>query len=184
MKIRVFLFIAFLAFSSIVKAQADPEIIQPILARPIQSPAVVTYQLQRFLETKVPPLPVPTSGAAWTAEAQSIREHLVNDVIFHGWPREWIDSPPHFEDLGRIPTAKGYTLHKLRYEIVPGFYSTALLYAPESLTGRVPAVLDVMGHFSAGNKEEFEQKLCIKQAMNGMIALNLEWINMGSWKRR
>jgi cephalosporin-C deacetylase-like acetyl esterase len=71
-------------------------------------------------------------------------------------------------------------LRKLRYEIVPGFYTTALLYEPQPLRGRVPAVLDVMGHFTElGNKVEFEQKFCINQALKGMIAVNPEWIGMG-----
>ncbi len=129
---------------------------------------------------RVPPLPTPSSAGQWTAEGQRIRRHLVQDVIFHGWPRQWVNSPPQFEDLGTVPAGKGYQLHKLRYEIVPGFYSTALLYEPDPLKGRVPAVLDVMGHFpEQGNKIEFEQKLCINQALKGMIALNPEWIGMG-----
>ena len=169
----------------VLKAQADPEIVQPILSRQLQSPQVVTYQLQKFLQTKVPPLVVPASAEQWTAEAQRIRRHLLDDVIFHGWPREWVNSPPHFEDLGTLPSGKGYKLRKLRYEIVPGFYSTALLYEPDNVQGKVPAVLNVMGHFlDAGNKEEFEQKLCINQALKGMIALNLEWIDMGELNTR
>ncbi len=84
-----------------------------------------------------------------------------------------------------LPAGKGYKLRKLRYEIVPGFYSTALLYEPENMQGKVPAVLNVMGHFyPAGNKEEFEQKLCINQALKGMMALNLEWIGMGELNTR
>ncbi len=161
------------------KAQADPEIIQPILTRQLQAPQVVTFQLQQFLQTKVQTLVVPPSAESWTAEAQRIRQHLLNGVVFHGWPREWVTAPPHFEDLGAVPSGKGYTLRKLRYEIVPGFYSTALLYEPENLNGRAPGVLNLMGHFASGNKEEFEQKLCIKQALSGMVALNLEWIGMG-----
>ncbi len=179
MKSYTLLLAAILLGAATVKAQADPEIIQPILTRQLQAPQVVTFQLQQFLQTKVQTLAVPPSAEMWTAEAQRIRQHLLNDVVYHGWPREWVTSPPHFEDLGQVPTGKGYTLHKLRYEIVPGFYSTALLYEPENLNGRAPAVLNVMGHFAAGNKEEFEQKLCIKQALDGMIALNLEWIGMG-----
>ncbi len=36
-----------------------------------------------------------------------------------------------FEDLGVIETGRGYRMRKLRYEIVPGFQSTAILYEPE-----------------------------------------------------
>jgi len=166
-------------------AQSDSEVIEPILSKQLQSPQVVTYQLQKFLEARVPALVVPASAEQWTSEAERIRRHLLEDVIFHGWPQEWVNSPPHFEDLGPLPAGKGYKLRKLRYEIVPGFYSTALLYEPENTQGKVPAVLNVMGHFpAAGNKEEFEQKLCINQALKGMMALNLEWINMGDLNTR
>jgi dienelactone hydrolase len=180
MRSRILLALAILASAAALKAQADPEIVQPILSKQLQSPAVVTYQLQKFLEGKVPPLTVPANAEQWTAESERIRRHLLDDVIFRDWPREWVDSAPHFEDLGYIPSGKGYKLRRLRYEILPGFYSTALLYEPESMNGKVPAVLNVMGHFyPAGNKEEFEQKLCINQALKGMMALNLEWIGMG-----
>ncbi len=182
MRTAKLLALAILIGSSTLKAQADPDIVRPILTKQLQSPQVVTYQLQKFLEAKVPPLVLPASAEQWTLEAQRIRRHLLDDVVFHGWPQEWVNSPPHFEDLGALPAGEGYRLRKLRYEIVPGFYTTALLYEPADLQGKVPAVLDVMGHFAAGNKEEFEQKFCINQALKGMMALNLEWINMGDSK--
>jgi hypothetical protein len=180
MKSHLLLALATLMSAANLAGQADPGIIQPILARQLQSPQVVTYQLQQFLEAKVPALAVPPSAAQWTAEEDRIRRHLLDDVVFHGWPQDWVNSPPHFEDLGALPAGRGYTLHRLRYEIVPGFYSTALRYAPETISGRAPAVLNLMGHFvGTGNKEGFEQKLCINQALKGMIALNLEWMGMG-----
>jgi len=179
-KSHLLLALAILMSAANLAGQADPGIVQPILSRQLQSPQVATYQLQQFLEGKVPALVVPPSAAQWTAEQERIRRHVLDGVVFHGWPQDWVSSPPHFEDLGALPAGKGYTLHRLRYEIVPGFYSTALLYAPETVPGRVPAVLNVMGHFPGmGNKEGFEQKLCINQALKGMIALNLEWIGMG-----
>ena len=185
MKSYTLLALAILMSAGILRPQADPEIVRPILSRQLQPAAVVTYQLQQFLQAKVPALVVPAGADEWTAEAQRIRRHLLDDVIFHGWPAEWVNSPPRFQDLGALPAGKGYTLHRLRYEIVPGFYSTALLYEPEAMPGRVPGVLDVMGHFVGnGNKEPFEQKLCINQALKGMIALNLEWLGMGELNTR
>jgi len=179
MKSRSSLVLAIFLSAMFVKAQADPVVIQPILSEQLRSQQVVTFQLRQFLEKKVPMLPKPTSAEQWTAEAQRIRQHLLNDVVFHGWPKEWVSSQPRFEDLGPLPSGRGYKLRRLRYEIVPGFYSTALLYEPETIQGRIPAVLDVMGHFDLGNKEEFEQKMCINQALKGMIALSPEWIGMG-----
>lgn len=163
-----------------VSPQAVPEDIQPMLTQPLQSPEVTTFQLQQFLIERAPKLPASSSSAQWTREADSIRQRLLHSVIFHGWPAQRVSSSPEFQDLGSVPTGHGYQLHKLRYQIVPGFYTTALLYEPEPLKGRVPAVLDVMGHFPwLGNKVEFEQKFCINQALKGMIALNPEWLGMG-----
>jgi hypothetical protein len=164
----------------IVKSQAVPEDIEPILSQPLQYRQVVTFQLQRFLIRRAPRLPSPSGAAQWTQDAERIRQHLLRDVIFHGWPPQWVSSPPEFQDVGSVPTSKRYQLHKLRYEIVPGFYTTALLYEPQPLKGRVPAVLDLMGHFfKLGNNIEFEQKFCINQTLKGMIALNPGWIGMG-----
>ncbi len=60
-------------------------------------------------------------------------------MVFHGWPDEWVNSPPKFEDIGVIETGQGYRLRKLRYEIVPGFQSVAILYEPERLQGKLAA---------------------------------------------
>ena len=65
----------------------------------------------------------------------------MNDVVFHGWPKDWVESAPKFEDVGVIETGHGYRIHRLRYEIVPGFFSAALLYEPERINGKIPAKL-------------------------------------------
>ncbi|HEX5481767.1 MAG TPA: hypothetical protein VFZ08_03990 [Terriglobia bacterium] len=165
---------------TLARAQTDADDIEPILKQQLQSPKVVTFQLQQFLQQRVPKLQVPSSAEAWTAEAQQIRRRILQDVVFHGWPSGWINSPPHFEDEGTIASGHGYELHKLRYEVVPGFYAAALLYEPDHLSGKAPAVLNVMGHFGElGNTVEFEQKFCINQALRGVIALNPDWFGMG-----
>ena len=61
-----------------------------------------------------------------------------------------------------------------------GFLSTAILYEPEKLVGKVPAILNVNGHvFAPGKAIEYKQKRCINFAKRGIIALNLEWLGMG-----
>lgn len=161
-------------------AQSAAEQAAAVLKQPVQSPQIVTYQLQSYLRARAAPLPTPASAGAWTIEERRIREHVLKDVVFHGWPDEWVNSRQHFEDLGEIPSGPGFRRRKFRYEIVPGFYTTAVLYEPRPLKGKVPAVLDLMGHFtSSGKAEEFEQAFCINQALRGMIALNLEWLGMG-----
>src|SRR5437868_6595840 len=90
------------------------------LGATLETPDVVSFQMRQYLYRKIPKLSVPSSAQQWTAETERLRKHLL-EVIFHGWPKEWIDSAPSFEDLGVIETGQGYRMRKLRYEIVPGF---------------------------------------------------------------
>jgi len=180
MKLMRLLLISFLLSGAVAFSQTEPDTVKPILKRPLQSKEVATFQLQQFVLKHAPKLPQPASAVQWTAEASQIRQRVLSEVVFHGWPKDWVNSPPQFEDLGTLPSGKGFQIHKLRYEIVPGFYTVALLYEPETLTAKMPAVLNTMGHYGAlGYAPAFEQKLCINQALRGIIALNPEWIGMG-----
>jgi hypothetical protein len=100
----------------------------------------------------VPPLVLPSSAEQWDKEAAKIRARELS-TMFHGWPQQWVDSPPKFEKVSVIERP-GYRIIKLRYEIVPGFYSAALLYEPEHLSGKAPAILNVNGHGPGGKAVE------------------------------
>src|SRR2546422_6364789 len=126
-------------------AQTEPRYLEDILKEEVLPPGVALFQLRQYILNRVGKLPTPSSAAEWTSESKRIRDRILRDVVFHGWPKEWVDSPPKFEDLGIIP-GNGYQMRKLRYEIVPGFQSTAILYEPLNLRGKVPATLNVNGH--------------------------------------
>lgn len=161
-------------------AQAEARHLAPILEQPILRPETVGAEWQRYLIRKVPPLPKPASAGEWTRQAAELRRRLLDEIVFHGWPRQWVEAPAKFEDLGLLPAGKGYRMRKLRYEIVPGFYSTAILYEPEKIAGKMPAILNVNGHVGPpGKSVEYKQKRCINQALRGIVALNLEWISFG-----
>ncbi len=156
-------------------AQATGDIVDPLLKQPLQSSSVVEYELQHFLLKHVPPLVLPPNASQWTADEKTLRAHELS-VIYHGWPQEWIDAAPKFEQVG-VLQRKGYRIVKLRYEIVPGFESVALLYEPDHMSGKMPAILDVNGHGAGGKAVEQKQKRCINQARRGIIALSIEFIN-------
>lgn len=159
----------------------EEDYITPVLKYQILPPEVAEFQVRQYLLNQVAAPPqVPTTPQAWTSEAARLRRHLVDDVAFHGWPREWVDAAPRFEEIGVIETGGGYRIRKLRYEIVPGFYSTALLYEPEHPSGKMPAILNVHGHVGAvGKAIEFKQKRCIQYAKHGIAALSLDWFLHG-----
>jgi dienelactone hydrolase len=168
----------FLAGAAI--AQSDPEQVGAILGEEILPPSVAVFQVRQYLLGRVAPAPLATTAEQWTGQARRLRQHLLDHVVFHGWPEEWVNAPPKFEDLGVMETGEGYRLRKLRYEIVPGFQSVAILYEPENLQGKVPAILNVNGHVGPrGKAVEYKQKRCINFAKHGMMALDVEWLAFG-----
>ncbi len=169
----------FASFTSPLWGQAEAEYLQPILNQEILPSQVAVFQLKQYILNRVAKPPAPAGAEDWTAEAARLRKRLLNDVVFHGWPREWVEAPPKFEAVGVIP-GNGYRIRKLRYEIVPGFQAVALLYEPENLRGKVPGILNVNGHVGPpGKSVEYKQKRCITFARHGILALNLEWFFFG-----
>lgn len=158
--------------------QTNASRVRGILDAQILPPDVATFQLRDYVVRRAEKLPEPTNAAQWTRSAQQMRQAILDEAVFHGWPQEWVTAAPKFEETGVLP-GKGYRIRKLRYEIVPGFYGAALLYEPENLSGKVPAVLNVTGHGAPGKAFEFKQKRCITYAQNGVMALNLEWFSYG-----
>ena len=95
-------------------------------------------------------------------EAARIRAHLLNDVIFHGWPKEWVDAQPRFENRRHYRNRQRLHNYQTALEIVPGFFSSALLYEPQNMNARMPAILNVNGHVGPlGKAVEYKQKRCI-----------------------
>ena len=159
--------------------QTTAHSVESVLEERIQPSNVTTFQLQSYLAKRIPKLAPPIGSNQWSSEEARIRKHVLEDVAFHGWPREWIDSAPRFQERDVMESGKGYRLRKLKYEIVPGFESTAILYEPQKIGGKAPAVLNVIGHEVAGNAAEYEQKRCINFAKRGIFALSLSWVGFG-----
>jgi len=169
--------------AQLAHAQSDPSRLAEVLGEEVVPAQVAVFELKEHLIRRVANPPSPASAAQWTAEAQRLRARLLA-TAFHGWPQEWVNASPKFEDLGVFATGKGYRMRKLRYEIVPGFQSTAILYEPENLEGKVPAILNVNGHDPLGKAAEYKQKRCITFAQHGILALNVEWLEMGELRQK
>jgi len=160
-------------------AQAIADSVAPLLEKPVQPTAVTAFQLQAYMMKHIAKPAVPATAAQWTAEAQKLRKHILEDLAYHGWPQDWIHSAPQFVQTDVIETSHGYRIRKFRYQVVPGFESTAILYEPQNISGRVPAILNLVGHDALGNAAEYEQKRCINFAKQGILALSLGWPGFG-----
>ncbi len=157
--------------------QATTSIITPLLQQHLQSNALTTSELRHFMLKHVQPLALPANTEQWDAEEARIRTQELS-VIYTGWPKAWIDSAPKFERIGEI-SGRGYRIVKMRYEIIPGFESVALLYEPDHMSRKMPAILDVNGHGAGGKAVEQKQKRCINQARRGILALSIEFLDYG-----
>jgi dienelactone hydrolase len=159
--------------------QTTEATLHSLLAQPVEPASASALQMEQYLSHRITPLPSPKSASDWADQEQRLRKHVLDDIAFHGWPGEWVQSAPNFQEAGVIESGNGYRVRKFRYEIVPGFAATALLYEPEKMNGRVPAILNVIGHEPMGNAAEYEQKRCINFAKRGIVALSLGWVGFG-----
>jgi len=79
-----------------------------MLKEEILSPDVAEFQIRQYLVNRIAAPPqVPSSPQEWTSEAARLRHHLLQDIAFHGWPREWVEAEPKFEEVGVIETGAG-----------------------------------------------------------------------------
>lgn len=116
----------------------------------------------------------------WPKISESLRQRLLDEVVFRGGAKQWQGTPTNVEWFETIEAGGLYTIRKLRFEAVPGFWIPALLYEPTSTSSeKVPCVLSVNGHEATGKSTPYKQVLDINLVQRGMVVLDLEWIGMG-----
>jgi hypothetical protein len=165
-----------------VGADGRSDFVEAMLARPIINPETGLDEVRAFCESKVPKMSEVKDLANWEALADRMRRETLDKVVYRGEAKKWRDAPTRVEWQETIEGGPGYRIKKLRYEIVPGFWVPALLYEPEKLEGKVPAVLNFDGHDPQGMFADYKQIRCINLAKRGVIALNVDWIGMGQLK--
>ena len=80
-------------------------------------------------------------------EVEARREELTFNLRMAAGLYPWPEKTPlnvRTEDAGDYA---GYSVKKIMYESMPGFWSTGNLYLPNPLNGKHPAILYSMGHF-------------------------------------
>jgi dienelactone hydrolase len=150
------------------------------ITAPLVDRAEAHGQIYQEIMTRIPAATCPDTADAWTEQARDLRRRVLDEVVYKGTPAEWIDAKPEVKWLDTIETDQGYKIRKLLYEGYPGLWIPALLYEPNVLSGKVPAVYNTNGHVGAEGKAiGYKQLRCINLAKRGMLALNPEWIGMG-----
>jgi dienelactone hydrolase len=168
---------ALLLLASSVRAD-DAADLKKLLATPILNPRQTLLEVREYLDAKVPRLPEATTAEAWEKETARLQKEVLEKVVFRGEAAKWKDAKCEVVYSEGF-AGEGYTVKKLRFEIIPGFWVPALLYVPEKLEGKAPVVLAVNGHDRAGKAADYKQIRCINLAKRGVIVLNVEWLGMG-----
>ncbi len=165
---------------SLTSAYGALEILRKILEQPLLPELRAHMEMQDFLKDRIPEIDLVSMAEGWESKASKLREQVLKEIIFSGVPKDWYLGNPEVVWSDVLETGKGYIIRKLRYEALPGFWIPALLYEPEKLEGKVPAVLNVNGHVGPPGKAiDYKQLRCINLAKRGMLALNPEWLRFG-----
>jgi cephalosporin-C deacetylase-like acetyl esterase len=102
---------------------------------------------------------------------QSVREKILK--IMGGLPD--YKGPLNPRITGRIQN-EAFTIEKVIYESLPGFFITANLYRPNK-PGRYPGILLQSGHIQEGKPES--QRLALNLALKGFVVLAFDPIGQG-----
>jgi pimeloyl-ACP methyl ester carboxylesterase len=103
---------------------------------------------------------------------RALRAHLL--TMLGGLPTKRTPLNPHI--TGRIQM-EGFHIEKLIFESLPGVYVSALLYVPEDVSTKRPAVLVPSGH--SANGKAYYQALCQRLVQRGYVVINWDAIGQG-----
>ena len=153
--------------------------VELLLSRPILDPRQPLMEVQVYTASKVPPVPSFATRAEWEDYANTLRQRVLDEVVFRGEAANWRDANTKVEMLDYFAQGDGYRVRKFRYEIIPGLWTGGLAYEPVPLAGKVPVTLHVNGHERTGIATPYIQSRCMNLAKKGVLAFNVEWLGMG-----
>ena len=121
--------------------------------------------------------PTIASREQWQARAKEIREQVLVSCGLWPLPEK---TPLQPRIYGRIER-KGYSVEKVYFQPLPGFYLAGNLYRPLGRgKGPFPAILNPHGHWEAGRladtKDGSSAARCISFARQGMIAFAYDMV--------
>jgi dienelactone hydrolase len=165
-----------LAIAGLASAQTNA--LEEALTKALLAPNQPLIEVQVYTAAHVKSMPTVGTAAEWDRLSERIRQDVLNKVVLQGAAKRWSEAKGRVEWQETLQ-GPGYRVRKLRYEAIPGLWIPALLYEPEKLSGKVPAVFNVNGHERTGVSTPYIQMRCINLAKRGILALNYEWYGMG-----
>lgn len=106
--------------------------------------------------------------ADWRKRQQLVRSKLRG--ILGGFQTQGLSNPV----VTGIVQKQGYRIEKLMYQSLPGMYVTGCIYLPDSIHGKIPAILNLMGHDQEAFRAALYQVIIINLVKKGMIVLTID----------
>jgi cephalosporin-C deacetylase-like acetyl esterase len=115
----------------------------------------------------------PLTMDEWQHRRALLKDHLL--AAWGGFPETPCDLEPRkFGEFER----EGYRVEKLMFQTRPGVWMTANAYVP-SKPGRLPAILNVHGHWAGAKQDPVVQSRCIAAVKLGFFVLSVDAFGAG-----
>jgi alpha/beta hydrolase family protein len=108
------------------------------------------------------------SKSDWLKRQEIVKDKLVK--MLGPFPER---TPLNTQITGSIKK-DGYRVDKIIFESRPGFYVTGCLYIPDGISGKAPAVLNVIGHNQEAFRAPLYQVVIYNLVMKGIIVLAID----------
>jgi len=108
------------------------------------------------------------SGSDWMKRQATVKEKLLD--MLGPFPER---TPLNLQITGTLKK-DGYRVDKIIYESRPGFYVTGCLYVPDGISGKAPAVLNVIGHNQEAFRAPLYQVVIYNLVMKGIIVIAID----------
>jgi dienelactone hydrolase len=115
----------------------------------------------------------PTSLDEWNGWRARLKQKL--EAAWGGFPKEAAALEPRV--VGELQ-GDGYRIEKVLFQTWPGVVMPANVYLPDR-PGKLPAVLNVHGHWKGAKQDEHVQARCIGLAKLGFVALAVDAFGAG-----
>jgi len=106
----------------------------------------------------------------WEARRDSMKPCILKALRLSPIPA----SPGTLPILTPVRKMNGYTIQNIALEVLPGVYTCGSIYKPEKIKGKIPVVLNPIGHFPNGRYHEQIQSRCAVLARMGAMAITYD----------
>jgi hypothetical protein len=125
------------------------------------------------LESRKREISVLKTKTDWLERQSLVREKL--SEIVGPFPEK---TPLNAKVTGKL-TRDGYSIEKIIYEPIPGYYVTGAIYIPEGIKEKAPAVFYACGHSIGGFRADMYQYICINLVKKGFVVFTIDPMGQG-----